>query len=214
MSSRRAGSSMQNLQMHRATNHSTTSVSMPADRSRNGVGKDGYTRTIHAAGSNGTAGTTWGDEYLTRMPVRSTDGKRSDVTCVSSRPTKPSTSARGSNAGRDLSVEAHRLLVSGGRYLLGRQLYLCRLVAVADRYRPALCLPRDATAERRYRASWPCTSASRCARALLPISPQNGGFRSTRREFSGATPNSMSSSAHKEGDRQRRPPSSRLLWRR
>ena len=38
---------------------STILVSMPADRSQSGETKDGSTRTIRAAGSNGIAVTTW-----------------------------------------------------------------------------------------------------------------------------------------------------------
>ena len=74
---------MPGLRVDRATNHSTTSVSMPVSRSRNGAGKDGYIPTIHAAGSNGTAATTWGDECLTRTLGRSNAGKQSAVTSVS-----------------------------------------------------------------------------------------------------------------------------------
>jgi hypothetical protein len=65
----------------------------PRDRSLNYFGVDasqpllewrhGYIPTIHAAGSSGTAATTWGDERRTRILVRSAAGRRSDVTCVS-----------------------------------------------------------------------------------------------------------------------------------
>jgi hypothetical protein len=45
MSSPRAGSSMPGLRADRATTYSTTSVSKPVSRSRNGAGRDGYIRT-------------------------------------------------------------------------------------------------------------------------------------------------------------------------
>jgi hypothetical protein len=71
---------MPGLRADRATTHSTTSVSKPVSRSRNGAGKDGYIRTIHAAGSNGTAAIIWGDEWLTRTLGRSNAGRQSAVT--------------------------------------------------------------------------------------------------------------------------------------
>ena len=57
--------------------HSTTSASKPVSRSPNGAGRDGYIRTIHAAGSNGTAATTWVDECSTKTIVRSNAGRQS-----------------------------------------------------------------------------------------------------------------------------------------
>jgi hypothetical protein len=80
---RRVGSSTPSLRVAHATDHSTTLVSMPVSRCRNGAGRDGYTPTIHVAGSNGTAGTTWGDECPTRTLGRSNAGRQSAVMCVS-----------------------------------------------------------------------------------------------------------------------------------
>ena len=74
---------MPSWQVDRATDHSTTSASMPVNRSRNSAGRDGYTPTIHAAGSNGTAATTWGDECPSKTLVRSNAGKQFAVTCAS-----------------------------------------------------------------------------------------------------------------------------------
>src|SRR5215468_6795245 len=83
MNSLRAGSSTPSLRVDHATNHSTTSVLMPVNHSRNGVGKDGYIPTIHGAGSNGIAATTWADECRPRTLVKSNAGKQSAVTWVS-----------------------------------------------------------------------------------------------------------------------------------
>src|ERR1700683_3185378 len=83
MSSRRVGSSTPSLRVAHPTDHSTTLVSMPVSRCRNGARRDGYTPTIHAAGSNGTAGTTWGDECPTRTLGRSDAGRQFAVMCVS-----------------------------------------------------------------------------------------------------------------------------------
>jgi hypothetical protein len=74
---------MPGSQVDRATDHSIILVLMPVSRSRNGAGKDGYIPPIRAAGSNGTAATTWGDECSKRTLARSNVGKQFAVTCVS-----------------------------------------------------------------------------------------------------------------------------------
>ena len=53
---------------------------MPANPYRNGSIRDGYTRTILAAGFNGIAATTWAAECLTKTCGRSNAGRRFGAT--------------------------------------------------------------------------------------------------------------------------------------
>jgi hypothetical protein len=63
-----------------ATARSIISASMPVSRCRCGARKAGFTPTIRAAGSSGTAATTWAAACRKRTHVRSSAGKRSDGT--------------------------------------------------------------------------------------------------------------------------------------
>jgi hypothetical protein len=63
-----------------ATARSIISASMPVSRCRCGARKAGFTPTIRAAGSNGTAAITWAAACRKRTHVRSSAGKRSDGT--------------------------------------------------------------------------------------------------------------------------------------
>jgi hypothetical protein len=56
------------------------SASMPANRYRNGVARAGCIRTIHAAGSSGTAAIIWVAAWTTTA-ARSSAGRRSAATC-------------------------------------------------------------------------------------------------------------------------------------
>ena len=59
---------------------STILVLMPAGRSQSGETKDGSTRTIRAAGSNGIAVTTWAAACRRRTSARSNAGRLSGAT--------------------------------------------------------------------------------------------------------------------------------------
>ena len=63
-----------------ATAPSTASASMRASRSRSGAERAGSTPTIRAAGSSGTAATTWAAECRMRTRARSGGGRRCDGT--------------------------------------------------------------------------------------------------------------------------------------